>query len=285
MVTKYKVFDLKAHAKINLFLHVLKKEKEFHKLESLVCFINLYDEIKIIKDNKFSIEIAGPFKSFLDKKQNIIKKAVFGISDLIGIKPNFKIFLNKKIPVSAGLGGGSADAAAIIRGINRNKLKKKDLYNFAAKIGSDVPVCLYNNDAFFKGYGELLTKAPDLPNFSIVLINPMIKLSTKKVFLEYDKNQFSSKKISKDKLNKKNFYSWILNTRNDLSEPAKKIVIEISEMLSILEKSKNCLLSRMSGSGPTVFGLFKNSIDAINANKIIKLNYPNWWSLTTCLKS
>ena len=97
MVTKYKVFDLKAHAKINLFLHVLKKEKEFHKLESLVCFINLYDEIKIIKDNKFSIEIAGPFKSFLDKKQNIIKKAVFGISDLIGIKPNFKIFLNKDV--------------------------------------------------------------------------------------------------------------------------------------------------------------------------------------------
>ena len=130
MVTKYKVFDLKAYAKINLFLHVLKKEKEFHKLESLVCFINLYDEIKIIKDNKFSIEIAGPFKNLLDKKENIIKKTVFDISNLIGVKPNFKIFLNKKIPVSAGLGGGSADAAAIIRGINRNKLKKKRVIQF-----------------------------------------------------------------------------------------------------------------------------------------------------------
>ena len=110
MVTKHKVFNLKAYAKINIFLHVLKKRKNgFHNLESLICFLNLYDEIKIIKDNKFSIEITGPFKSLLNNKENIIKKTVFGLSNLIGIKPNFKIFLNKQIPVSAGLGGGSAD--------------------------------------------------------------------------------------------------------------------------------------------------------------------------------
>ena len=189
MVTKHKVFNLKAYAKINLFLHVLKKRKNgFHNLESLICFLNLYDEIKIIKDNKFSIEITGPFKSLLNNKENIIKKTVFGLSNLIGIKPNFKIFLNKQIPVSAGLGGGSADSAAIIRGINRNKLKKQELYEFAKTIGSDVPVCLYNKHAFFKGYGEILSKAPKLPKFSIILINPMIELSTKKVFLEYEKN-------------------------------------------------------------------------------------------------
>ena len=133
MVTKHKVFNLKAYAKINLFLHVLKKKNGFHNLESLICFLNLYDEIKIIKDNKFSIEITGPFKSLLNNKENIIKKTVFGLSNLIGIKPNFKIFLNKQIPVSAGLGGGSADSAAIIRGINRNKLKKQELKNFNSK--------------------------------------------------------------------------------------------------------------------------------------------------------
>ena len=95
MVTKHKVFNLKAYAKINLFLHVLKKRKNgFHNLESLICFLNLYDEIKIIKDNKFSIEITGPFKSLLNNKENIIKKTVFGLSNLIGIKPNFKILQN-----------------------------------------------------------------------------------------------------------------------------------------------------------------------------------------------
>ena len=168
MFKKHKDFNLKAYAKINLFLHVLKKRKNgFHNLESLVCFIDLYDEIKIIKDNKFSIEITGPFQNLLINKENIIKKTVFGLSNLIKIKPNFKIFLNKKIPVSSGLGGGSADAAAIIRGINKNKLKKKELYKFAKKIGSDVPVCLYNKHSFFKGYGEILSKAPNYQIFQL----------------------------------------------------------------------------------------------------------------------
>ena len=213
MVIKNQVFNLKAYAKINLFLHVLEKRKNgFHNLKSLVCFVNLYDEIKIIKDDKFSIEISGPFKKFLHKRENIIKKTVFGLSNLIGIKPNFKIFLNKKIPVSAGLGGGSADAAAIIRAINQNRIKKKELYNFAAKIGSDVPVCLYNKNVFFSGYGEILSKAPKLPNFSVVLINPMMELSTKKVFTEYDKKSFIYKKYNNEELNRTNFFSWILKT-------------------------------------------------------------------------
>ena len=113
----------------------------------------------------------------------------------------------------------------------------------------------------------------------------MIELSTEKVFLEYEKNFLFKKKTIKKNLNNKNFYSWILKTSNDLSMPAKKIVIEIKEILSFLDKSKNCLLSRMTGSGPTVFGLFKNSVDARNINKIIKIKHPNWWSITTSLKS
>ena len=286
MFIKQKVYNLKAYAKINLFLHVLKKKRNsFHGLESLVCFVNLFDEIKVIEDSKFSIEITGPFKSYLNNKENIIKKTVFGLSSLIGIKPNFKIILNKNIPTSAGLGGGSADSAAIIRGIIKNKLKKKTIYKFAKIIGSDVPVCLYNKNAFFKGYGEILSKAPKLPNFSIILINPIIELSTKKVFLEYDKNFLFNKKNNTHRLNNKNFYSWILKNNNDLLMPAKKIVPEIGEMLFFLDNLENCLLSRMTGSGPTVFGLFKNSVDARNANKIFKKEYPNWWSKVTSLKS
>ena len=144
---------------------------------------------------------------------------------------------------------------------------------------------LYNKNAFFKGYGEILSKAPKLPNFSIILINPIIELSTKKVFLKYDKNFLFNKKNNTYRLNNKNFYSWILKNNNDLLMPAKKIVPEIGEMLSFLDNLENCLLSRMTGSGPTVFGLFKNSVDARNANKIFKKEYPNWWSKVTSLKS
>jgi len=93
------------------------------------------------------------------------------------------------------------------------------------------------------------------------------------------------KKNNTHRLNNKNFYSWILKNNNDLLMPAKKIVPEIGEMLSFLDNLENCLLSRMTGSGPTVFGLFKNSVDARNANKIFKKKYPNWWSKVTSLKS
>ena len=284
------VFNLKAYAKINLFLNVLKKNNSLHHLESLVCFVNLYDEIKIIKDKKFSIEVKGPFKRFLNKKENIIKETVYNFSNLIGTKPHFKIFLNKKIPVSAGLGGGSSDAATVIRGIskfNKHTLKKNELYKFAQTIGSDVPVCLYNKCVFFSGYGEILSSCPKLPNFSLILINPLKELSTKKVFEEYDKlmPSLKEKKINSDKLNKRNFFSWILKTQNDLSEPAKRIIPEIKEIMNFLDNIDSCLLSRMSGSGPTVFGLFKNALNAKKIQRIIKKNYPNWWSAVSNLKT
>ena len=284
------VFSVKAYAKINLFLNVLKKNNNLHLLESLVCFVNLYDEIKIIKDKKFSIVIKGPFKSYLNEKENIIKETVFNFSDLIGVEPRYKIFLNKKIPVAAGLGGGSSDAAAVIRGIcklNRHNLTNNEIYKFAQTIGSDVPVCLYNKSIFFSGYGEILTPCPKLPNFSLILINPLKKLSTKKVFKEYDKlfPNIKGKKINLDNLNKKNFFSWILGTQNDLSEPAKKIIPEIKEIINILDSIDSCLFSRMSGSGPTVFGLFKNILNARKIQKTIKKNHPNWWSVVGDIKT
>ena len=286
---KGKTFKCKAYAKINLFLNVFNKTKDnLHNLKSLVCFIDLYDEIIISENNKFLIKIKGPFKNFVKKRENIIEKTFIIFSKFSGLKTNYKILLNKKIPLAAGLGGGSADAAAILQGLNflnKKKIKKKDLFKLAMEIGSDVPACLYNKNVFFSGYGQILSKAPKIPPVSVLLINPCKELSTKKVFLEYEKNFLFKKKTIKENLNNKNFYSWILKTSNDLSMPAKKTVIEIKEILSFLDKSKNCLLSRMTGSGPTVFGLFKNSVDARNINKIIKIKHPNWWSIATSLKS
>ena len=116
---KGKTFKCKAYAKINLFLNVFNKTKDnLHNLKSLVCFIDLYDEIIISESNKFLIKIKGPFKSFVKKRGNIIEKTFIIFSKFSGLKTNYKILLNKKIPVAAGLGGGSADAAAILQGLN-----------------------------------------------------------------------------------------------------------------------------------------------------------------------
>ena len=280
-----KTFTCKAYAKINLFLNVFNKTKDnLHNLKSLVCFIDLYDEIVISKSNKFSLKIKGPFKNFIKKRENIIEKTFIIFSKFTGLKTNYKILLNKKIPVSAGLGGGSADAAAVLQGLNllnKKKIKKKDLFKLAMKIGSDVPACLYNKNVFFSGYGQILSKAPKIPPVSVLLINPYKELSTKKVFDIYKKKKL----IKKSNFVYKNFFSWILEQNNDLQKYAEKFIPEIKKMIKFLSSSKNCFFSRMTGSGPTVFGLFKKEVDANKANLLLKKNHPKWWSGVYSIKT
>ena len=282
---KGKTFKCKAYAKINLFLNVFNKTKDnLHNLKSLVCFIDLYDEIIISESNKFLIKIKGPFKSFVKKRENIIEKTFIIFSKFSGLKTNYKILLNKKIPVAAGLGGGSADAAVILQGLNllnKKKIKKKDLFKLAMEIGSDVPACLYNKNVFFSGYGQILSKAPKIPPVSVLLINPCKELSTKKVFNIYKKNKL----IKKSNFIYKNFFLWILEQNNDLQKFAEKFVPEIKEMIKFLSSSKNCFFSKMTGSGPTVFGLFRKKIDAQKANLLLKKKHPKWWSGVYSIKT
>ena len=282
---KGKTFKCKAYAKINLFLNVFNKTKDnLHNLKSLVCFIDLYDEIIISESNKFLIKIKGPFKSFVKKRGNIIEKTFIIFSKFSGLKTNYKILLNKKIPVAAGLGGGSADAAVILQGLNllnKKKIKKKDLFKLAMEIGSDVPACLYNKNVFFSGYGQILSKAPKIPPVSVLLINPCKELSTKKVFNIYKKNKL----IKKSNFIYKNFFLWILEQNNDLQKYAEKFVPEIKEMIKFLSSSKNCFFSKMTGSGPTVFGLFRKKIDAGKANLLLKKKHPKWWSGVYSIKT
>mgnify|MGYP000465797264 FL=1 len=282
---KGKTFKCKAYAKINLFLNVFNKTKDnLHNLKSLVCFIDLYDEIIISESNKFLIKIKGPFKSFVKKRGNIIEKTFIIFSKFSGLKTNYKILLNKKIPVAAGLGGGSADAAAILQGLNflnKKKIKKKDLFKLAMEIGSDVPACLYNKNVFFSGYGQILSKAPKIPPVSVLLINPCKELSTKKVFNIYKKKKL----MKKSNFIYKNFFLWILEQNNDLQKYAEKFVPEIKEMIKFLSSSKNCFFSKMTGSGPTVFGLFRKKIDAGKANLLLKKKHPKWWSGVYSIKT
>ena len=203
----------------------------------------------------------------------------------MNIKTKYKIILNKKIPVSAGLGGGSADAAAVLKGLNNlnnKKIKQKDLFNIAMKIGSDVPACLYNKNVFFSGYGQILSKAPKLPTFFALLINPGKELSTKNIFNMYKKK--NSKKINNN-FEYDKFFFWVKKQNNDLQEYSQKILPEIKQMLNFLNRSQNCLVSRMTGSGPTVFGIFKKKIDAKKINILLKKKHPHWWSEVYAIKT
>ena len=280
-----KSIKCKAFAKINLFLNVFDKTKDnLHNLNSLDCFISLYDEISISENKEFSLKVKGPFKNFITDK-NIIKKTVQSYSKFLNIKTKYKIILNKKIPVSAGLGGGSADAAAVLKGLNNlnnKKIKQKDLFNIAMKIGSDVPACLYNKNVFFSGYGQILSKAPKLPTFFALLINPGKELSTKNIFNMYKKK--NSKKINNN-FEYDKFFFWVKKQNNDLQEYSQKILPEIKQMLNFLNRSQNCLVSRMTGSGPTVFGIFKKKIDAKKINILLKKKHPHWWSEVYAIKT
>ena len=159
--------------------------------------------------------------------------------------------------------------------------KKKDLFKLGMEIGSDVPACLYNKNVFFSGYGQILSKAPKIPPVSVLLINPCKELSTKKVFNIYKKNKL----IKKSNFIYKNFFLWILEQNNDLQKFAEKFVPEIKEMIKFLSSSKNCFFSKMTGSGPTVFGLFRKKIDAGKANLLLKKKHPKWWSGVYSIKT
>ena len=245
----------------------------------IISSIILFHLLPILMNNSFY------YKKFLNFiKKNIIEKTFVTFSNFINLKTNYKISLNKKIPVSAGLGGGSADAAVVLQGLNllnKKKIKQKDLFKIAMKIGFDVPACLYNKNVFFSGHGQILSKAPKIPQFSILLINPRKELSTKKIFSLYKSKK--SKKISN--LKYKNFFSWILKQNNDLQKYSEKFVPEIKEMLIFLNSSKNCFFSKMTGSGPTVFGLFRKKIDAKKLNLLLKKKHPKWWSGVYSIKT
>ena len=165
---------------------------------------------------------------------------------------------------------------------NLRRIKEKDLFKLAMEIGSDVPACLYNKNVFFSGYGQILSKAPKLPTFFALLINPGKELSTKNIFNMYKKK--NSKKINNN-FEYDKFFFWVKKQNNDLQEYSQKILPEIKQMLNFLNRSQNWLGSRMTGRGPTVFGIFKKKIDAKKINILLKKKHPHWWSEVYAIKT
>jgi 4-diphosphocytidyl-2-C-methyl-D-erythritol kinase len=258
-----------APAKINLFLHVGDKRSDgFHALESLAVFVDVGDELTIERADALSLSIEGPFSGKLSPDEdNLVLKAARALN------ATAQIVLTKNLPVASGIGGGSADAAAALRGLNDLlQLGRTDLHEIAAGLGSDVPVCLSAKAAWMEGRGEVLTPAI-VPRFSMVLVNPGVGVSTADVFRSLEKRSgLGAAKTGANDL------AWLIeHTTNDLEAPARTLQPVIGDVLEALKGSPDVLLTRMSGSGATCFGLFEDDTSASRAAQILSAAHPDWW--------
>ena len=250
---------LTAPAKLNLYLYVLgKRDDGYHDLESLVAFADIGDEIVIESAAAFSCSIAGEFAQQLDSENNSLIDAARWLAERLGRELDVRISLVKNLPVAAGIGGGSSDAAAVIRGLlqhwdEEDRLEELIAASFA--LGADVPVCLYGKPAMVRGAGDVFEPYDVEPMFA-VLVNPLVPCSTAAVFGVYQ----GSGDLSGE--------------RNDLQKAAVEIVPEI---LDVLETLSGAEYARMSGSGATCFGVYETRTGAQNAAAEIAREHPEWW--------
>ena len=255
-----------ARAKVNLTLHIgALRADGYHDLESLVVFADIGDEIQLSSADLPSLTIEGE-EDLSSGPDNLINRAL----EFCEAEPHH-IHLKKILPVSAGLGGGSANAAAIIR---RFKSEKSD-HDLAFGLGADVPVCRYSKTSIMSGIGERIEHLPNLGSLSAVLVNPGVSVSTGEIFKAMDKAPDGKPMNLTSR--KGDLLSRALSGENDMQEFAIIQVPIISDVLRILSQQTACQLARMSGSGATCFGIFRSDAQAQNAVKVIQEIYPNWW--------
>lgn len=262
-----------AWAKVNLTLHVTGQRGDgYHLLDSLVVRARVGDTLRVTPSDTLALLVDGPFAEAapLDDR-NLVIRAARLLDQEKG--RGAQLHLTKRLPAAAGIGGGSADAAAALRLLSQHWGVR--LPDDVSSLGADVPVCLHDTPQRMTGVGEVLTPAPDLPLAWLVLVNPRKSAATPEVFgrLQSKLNQPMPQTLPQlDTVPA--FAAWLATQRNDLEEPALEVVPEIATCLAALN---DALLSRMSGSGATCFGLYETEALATRAAQRIQKAQPNWW--------
>jgi 4-diphosphocytidyl-2-C-methyl-D-erythritol kinase len=273
----------RARAKVNLALHVLGRRADgYHELDSLVAFADIGDELRLEPAPEWKLRIDGPFAAALaGENDNLVLRAARGLMeywpDRIGPA---RIHLTKNLPIASGIGGGSADAAATIRGLLRlhdAEVDGRELERLALSLGADVPVCLGGQACRMKGIGEDIRVLPDFTPQACVLINPGIAVATAEVFrklgLTPGMNHGSPIASPVD------WRGW----RNDLQPPACALSPKIAHVLEELKRTQGVAYAAMSGSGATCFALFDDVASARKAAAALASKHPHWWSVATTL--
>ena len=268
--------ELKALAKINLGLDVLgKRENGYNDVRMIMQSIYLYDEVKIEKKDTPEIEVVSNLNFLPTGEDNIAYKAARLLQEEFKISDGVKITLKKHIPVAAGLAGGSSNAAAVLFGMNRMfrlGLSQKSLMERGVKLGADVPYCIMRGTVLAEGIGEELHKLPAMPKCTVLIAKPPVSVSTKTVYEALD-----SKEITEhpdidgiieglERQDLKKIAGCMGNVLEDVTIPMYPVIDEIKQVM----KDCGALGAMMSGSGPTVFGLFESRAGARDAQRRIR---------------
>jgi 4-diphosphocytidyl-2-C-methyl-D-erythritol kinase len=276
-----------ASAKLNLDLLVTGREPNgYHQLDSVVVFADLADRLVFAPADHFGLEIVGPFAGGLaDPHDNLVLRAGRRLAEAAGRDLKVKVTLEKNLPVASGIGGGSADAAAALRGLaafHALDLPEQALREIGLGIGADVPVCVFGRPARLRGIGERLDPIRGLPDLPMVLVNPGVAVPTGAVFraLELPSDGFCRPALPPQP-SLAGFAQWLKASRNDLQAAACSLEPVIGEVLRLLHGLDTCLVARMSGSGATCFGLFADVATAEAAASAVRAAAPAWWCKAT----
>lgn len=278
-------FSQAAPAKINLALHVTRRREDgYHDLESLIVFADISDDLEAEVAEADSLTISGPFSAGLGAgATNLVLRAVAAFRQRWPdwTPAGLQLHLIKNLPVAAGIGGGSADAAAALRilaGLAPEPVPITELADLAAGLGADVPACLLSRPLVARGVGEILSPLPEFPQLYITLVNPGVAVATADVFRRLRAHDnYPLPALPKPLTRPAQLGLWLAETRNDLQPPAVKLVPEIGVLIEEIAELPGCMLSRMSGSGATVFGLFGSEGQAHEAASQVRKLRPDYW--------
>ncbi len=258
-----------AYAKINLALHVrARRDDGYHELETLFAFADFGDELTAdIADGDDSLTITGEQAAALDLPDDNI---VSGALALLPREQKWRVSLDKRLPVAAGLGGGSADAAAIFRMVHRSQGLPANWRDLAASLGADVPACVYSKSCIGRGTGTDLEPIDnDMKGMPLLLVNPRVPLATGPVFKGWDG-------VDKGPLPSGGMRDIALAGRNDLQTSAVSICPEIRKILGVLDDTEP-YVARMSGSGASCFAIYQRHDVMAEAVQRLRSEQPGWW--------
>ena len=280
-----------ARAKVNLTLRVVGRRVDgYHELESVVAFADCADRLGLTPGSELNLEITGPLAQFCgENADNLVFKAARLLGERV---PDLRLghfTLDKVLPVAAGIGGGSADAAAALRLLaqaNALSLDDARLIEVARLTGADVPVCLASRACVMTGVGDALLPL-SLPKLPCVLVNPRVAVATRDVFdalglrhgelLVGASDVFGATAWPEQGASVEDWVELLAASSNDLEGPAMRIQPVIGEVIAALNASNGAWLARMSGSGATCFAIYENTAEAGRAAEKIRLDHPAWW--------
>jgi 4-diphosphocytidyl-2-C-methyl-D-erythritol kinase len=279
---------LAAPAKLNLYLHITgRRPNGYHTLDSLVAFADIQDTLTLGESPSLCFTADGPFAAALgEPESNLAVRAARLLAAAMGREAAVSLHLTKRLPVASGIGGGSADAAACLRGLSEwwgLDPAGPDVRGVAATLGADVPACVDGRVGFMGGIGTEMAGAPALPPAWVVLVNPGLPLPTPQVYRARSGAFSEPMRFEQPPADAVDLALLLSLRRNDLTAAAVSLVPAVRSVLDAIGASTDCLLARMSGSGATCFGIFAESGAARGAAALIAEANLGWWAAAGAL--